>query len=49
MSEQASVEATRAALHMREVEGQCQDALWDIDLAIADVKDLMKRGEVSGE
>lgn len=45
MSEQASVEATRAALHMAEVEDQCQEGLRGIDQAIADLKELLGRGE----
>lgn len=45
MSEQGSVEVTRAALHMRQVEDRCQDSLRDVDLAIDELKNLLGRGE----
>lgn len=45
MSEQGSVEATRAVLHMRQVEDRCQDGLQDVDLAIAELKNLLGSGE----
>lgn len=49
MSGTASEEATRAALHMREVERQSRQALDEIDHAIAEVSKLMDRGETDDQ
>lgn len=47
--DQASRETTRAALHMRDAQAESQQALDDIDNAIAGVRELLRGGEDRGQ
>lgn len=47
--EQGSVEATRAALHMRDARAESQEALDSVDRAIDRVRELLRRGENDGQ
>lgn len=47
--ELASVEATRAALHMRSAREDSREALGEIDRAIDGVRELLRSSESHGE